>query len=143
MNEIPRNRRRHARYPTDQFVPAVLHAPGKHQSLGGHVVDVSAGGARVVAAPNLSPSPSAGARVELVFARSDGNRELDIDGVAVEARVIDVREPPGARVIRLQFIGPTLQFLVGAFYFGEPISTSTLAGFAFVWSGVAVFLIKR
>ncbi|WP_182869022.1 EamA family transporter RarD [Stieleria mannarensis] len=43
----------------------------------------------------------------------------------------------------LQFIGPTLQFLVGAFYFGEPMSTNTLIGFAFVWSGVAVFLIKR
>ncbi|WP_372897327.1 EamA family transporter RarD [Stieleria sp.] len=43
----------------------------------------------------------------------------------------------------LQFIGPTLQFFVGAFYFGEPMSTYTLVGFAFVWSGVAVFLATR
>jgi chloramphenicol-sensitive protein RarD len=43
----------------------------------------------------------------------------------------------------LQFVGPTLQFLVGAFYFDEPLSTTTLVGFGFVWSGVAVFLLAR
>lgn len=40
----------------------------------------------------------------------------------------------------LQFVGPTLQFLVGAFYFGEPLSNTRLFGFVFVWTGVAVFL---
>ena len=39
----------------------------------------------------------------------------------------------------LQYIGPTMQFLVGAFYFGEPLSGTTLFGFAFVWIGIAVF----
>lgn len=43
----------------------------------------------------------------------------------------------------LQYVGPTLQFIVGAFYFGEPLSTFTLIGFAFVWSGVAVFMFSR
>ncbi|KAA5546214.1 EamA family transporter RarD [Roseiconus nitratireducens] len=43
----------------------------------------------------------------------------------------------------LQYIGPTLQFAVGAFYFGEPLSTAALIGFAFVWTGVAVFLLPR
>lgn len=43
----------------------------------------------------------------------------------------------------LQYIGPTLQFLVGVFYFGESLSTFTLVGFGFVWTGVAVFLLSR
>jgi chloramphenicol-sensitive protein RarD len=43
----------------------------------------------------------------------------------------------------LQFVGPTLQFAVGAFYFGEPLSTFRLVGFVFVWSGVTVFLLSR
>lgn len=43
----------------------------------------------------------------------------------------------------LQYVGPTLQFIVGAFYFGEPMSLSTLTGFGFVWFGVAVFLLTR
>jgi EamA domain-containing membrane protein RarD len=36
-----------------------------------------------------------------------------------------------------------LQFAVGAFYFGEPLSTFRLVGFVFVWSGVTVFLLSR
>ena len=43
----------------------------------------------------------------------------------------------------LQFVGPTLQFAVGAFYFGEPLSQFRLVGFAFVWTGVTVFLLSR
>ncbi len=41
----------------------------------------------------------------------------------------------------LQYIGPTLQFLVGAFVFGEPLDRWRIAGFAFVWLGLAVFLV--
>lgn len=41
----------------------------------------------------------------------------------------------------LQYVGPTLQFLVGAFYFGETLSTYKLIGFGFVWMGVIVFMI--
>ncbi len=40
----------------------------------------------------------------------------------------------------LQYVGPTLQFLVGAFYFDEPLTKSTLLGFAFVWTGIVFFL---
>lgn len=43
----------------------------------------------------------------------------------------------------LQYVGPTLQFIVGAFYFGEPLDHATLAGFALVWTGVVLFLFSR
>ena len=84
-------------------MPSVIAVPGEHRPLGGHVVDVSARSVRIVSAPNLMPAPAIGLEVVLVFARSDGNRELDLDGVRVPAVVMDVSESPGARVVRLRF----------------------------------------
>ncbi len=41
----------------------------------------------------------------------------------------------------LQYVGPTLQWFVGAIILGEPFHGSKLIGFAFVWVGVIVFVI--
>jgi chloramphenicol-sensitive protein RarD len=40
----------------------------------------------------------------------------------------------------LQYIGPTLQFFVGAFIFGEELKLSSLISFLFIWSGVGFYL---
>jgi len=40
----------------------------------------------------------------------------------------------------LQFIGPTLQFLLGVFVFSEPFDSTRLLGFVFVWIGVGLYL---
>ncbi len=40
----------------------------------------------------------------------------------------------------LQYIGPTLQWIVGAIILGEPVSTYQFVGFGFVWAGVVVFI---
>ena len=40
----------------------------------------------------------------------------------------------------LQFIGPTIQFLLGVFFFGEPFDSMRLTGFVFVWIGVILYL---
>lgn len=42
----------------------------------------------------------------------------------------------------LQYVGPTLQLFVGAVVAGEPFDSSKLIGFAFVWCGILIFLIK-
>lgn len=39
----------------------------------------------------------------------------------------------------LQYIAPTLQFLLGAFVFGEPFTHIQLVGYALVWIGLVVF----
>lgn len=39
----------------------------------------------------------------------------------------------------LQYIGPTLQFALGVWFFGEPFGGSRLAGFALIWMACAVF----
>lgn len=40
----------------------------------------------------------------------------------------------------VQYVGPTLQWICGAFVFEEPVSKTELFGFAFVWAGVIVFM---
>ncbi len=42
----------------------------------------------------------------------------------------------------LQYIGPTLQLIVGAVVAGEPFGKWRIVGFAFVWCGILLFLIK-
>ena len=39
----------------------------------------------------------------------------------------------------IQYVTPTLQFLVGVFVFGEPLGQARLLGFAVVWTGLALY----
>lgn len=39
----------------------------------------------------------------------------------------------------LQYIGPTLQFLVAVFVFGEPFGSEKLLSFAFIWAAVGMY----
>ena len=40
----------------------------------------------------------------------------------------------------LQFVSPTLQFLVGWLAYGEPLSPLRLASFALIWAGVGLYV---
>ncbi len=40
----------------------------------------------------------------------------------------------------MQFIGPTLQFFIGHYMYGEPVSSGRLIAFCFVWTGVALYI---
>ena len=42
----------------------------------------------------------------------------------------------------LQFIAPTLQFLVAVFIYGEPFTTAHAAAFACIWTAAAIYLIS-
>jgi chloramphenicol-sensitive protein RarD len=41
----------------------------------------------------------------------------------------------------LQYIGPTLQFLVGVWILREPFNANQLVGFCFIWAGLVVFAV--
>ena len=41
----------------------------------------------------------------------------------------------------LQYIGPTLQFLIGVYVVREPLESSRLVGFAIVWLALAIFTV--
>lgn len=42
----------------------------------------------------------------------------------------------------LQYIAPTLQFLLGVFAFGEPFDRARLVGFLLIWTALAVFTVE-
>ena len=50
-----------------------------------------------------------------------------------------VRRVPLSVIGLLQYLGPTLQLLLGVFFFGEPFGADRAAGFAFIWAGLAIF----
>ena len=39
----------------------------------------------------------------------------------------------------LQFISPTIQFLIGVFLYGEPFTSSQVVGFAIIWAALILF----
>ncbi len=50
-----------------------------------------------------------------------------------------VRRVPLTVVGLLQYISPTLQLLLGVFFFGEAFGLDRALGFAFIWTGLVVF----
>ncbi|MGF7147122.1 chloramphenicol-sensitive protein RarD [Sphingomonas zeicaulis] len=51
------------------------------------------------------------------------------------------RRMPYAMLGLLQYIAPTLQFLIGVFVYHEPLTTAHLICFALIWSGLALFAV--
>ena len=51
-----------------------------------------------------------------------------------------VKRLPLSMVGVLQFLGPTVQFVLSVFVFGEPLDPPRLLGIVFVWVGVVFFL---
>ena len=49
------------------------------------------------------------------------------------------RRPTLATLGRLQCRGPTLQFLIGVFIYGEPFSADRAIGFVLIWSALALY----
>lgn len=41
----------------------------------------------------------------------------------------------------IQFISPSMVFLLGLFVFGKPLGTAQLASFALIWSAIALFIV--
>jgi chloramphenicol-sensitive protein RarD len=42
----------------------------------------------------------------------------------------------------MQYIAPTLQFAIGVFVYGEPMSASRLVGFAIIWTALALYSLE-
>lgn len=41
----------------------------------------------------------------------------------------------------IQFLSPSMVFLVGLFFFGKPLGTAQLASFALIWTAIALFIV--
>jgi chloramphenicol-sensitive protein RarD len=52
-----------------------------------------------------------------------------------------VRTVPLSVIGILQYIGPTIQFILGVFLYGEPFSRMQFVGFSIVWTALAIFAV--
>ena len=52
-----------------------------------------------------------------------------------------VRSVPLSVIGVLQYIGPTIQFILGVFVFDEPFSRPQLVGFSIVWTALAIYAV--
>jgi chloramphenicol-sensitive protein RarD len=43
----------------------------------------------------------------------------------------------------LQYLAPTIQFLIGVFLYGEPLTASRLIGFAFIWTALILYSLEN
>ncbi len=85
-----------------------------------------------------------GARGEALFGGGPGTAALVLcTGIATATPLLCFGH--AARTISLttlgilQFIGPTLQFLIGWRFYGEPMSGLRLASFALIWTAVGIY----
>ncbi len=94
----------------------------------------------------------------LLFAQANGNGAFLHTGFASDLLMIGAgvvttvpllmfasaaRSVPLWVVGLLQYIAPTLQFLIGVFVYKEPFSHNQLIGFGIVWVALAIFLVEN
>ena len=84
----------------------------------------------------LGDGPGYGATANLLLVLSGLVTALPLVGFAYAVRRISLTS-----VGILQYIAPTLQFLIGVFVFAEPFDRARLVGFACIWLALAVFVI--
>lgn len=51
-----------------------------------------------------------------------------------------VRRIPYSTAALIQYVSPSMVFLIGVFIFDEPFTTDMLIGFVIIWTGVALFM---
>ncbi len=78
--------------------------------------------------------PPADARTWLLLAGGAGVTALPLLWFVEAARRLDLKT-----MGFLQFVSPTLQFLIAVFAFGEPLSRERLLSFVLIWAGVALY----
>jgi chloramphenicol-sensitive protein RarD len=49
------------------------------------------------------------------------------------------RRIPLSTVGLVQYVGPTLQFLIGVFVFGEAFTRTRALGFVMIWTALAIY----
>lgn len=92
----------------------------------------------------------------LVWAESAGTAALGHSSAGVDALLVGLglatamplalfsygaRRIPLSMVGLVQYIGPTLQFLIGVLVFNEPFPRSRAIGFALIWSALAIYAV--
>lgn len=87
-----------------------------------------------------------GSTGELAFADASGTTQLlliaagPITAIPLLLFASGVRSIPYSTSAIIQYVSPSMVFLIGVFAFNEPFTLEMLIGFLFIWSAVALFL---
>jgi len=98
----------------------------------------------VLFAPSLAWIAWVASRGEMGFGADPGTDALLILGAAVTALPM-LLFAAAARRLKLstlgvlQYVAPSLQFVIGAFVFGESLGAAQVACFAFIWAGLLLY----
>jgi len=87
-----------------------------------------------------------GARGDLVMLHGTPSLDLLLAGSGIVTVVplftfaVAAKRVSLSTIGMLQYLAPTLQFLIGVFVFNEPLPEAKLAGFVVIWSGLIIYL---
>ncbi len=96
-------RRAQVRYVPDPWVPVLFAHPSVQTPSAGHIVDVSAGGARIVAPPMARPGLHWSDSLRLIVSWSASARDAEVEGLMLRARVVRIVADQRAYILQVQF----------------------------------------
>ncbi len=106
------------RYNPDPKVPVVFRGIRSPQLSAGDIVDISAGGIRMEA-PCASGTPMLwGDRFMMTVAYSESNRKAGIEGLILEAIVVEITSNARGFVVRGRFVNPGDHHQIAAYIHG-------------------------
>lgn len=110
-------RRAWPRYRPTHLIPVTFNHPRMPGMGAGDIVDLSAGGLRVVAPATVTTPLRWGEPVTITLAYSESTRSAGVEGMVLESMVVEVVSNRDAYTLRARFLEPL-----------EPAAVEQLAG---------------
>lgn len=99
-------RRAWPRYRPARAIPVTFNHPRLPGLGAGDIVDLSAGGVRIVAPATVTTPLRWGEPVTITLAYSESTRAAGLEGMVLESMVVEVRSNREAFVLRARFLTP-------------------------------------
>lgn len=99
----PPDRRADPRYSPDPMVPVLFAHPAADMPTAGLVIDISEGGARIVAPPTARPHLHWGDPLTLLVSYSDSAREAGIEGLTLGGTVVRIGVDASGYTLAVRF----------------------------------------
>lgn len=100
---LPPERRANPRYSPDPLVPVFFAHPEADTPTAGLIVDVSSGGARIMAPPTARPMLHWSDPLAIVISYSDSSRLAGIEGLRLDGHVVRIAVDATGYVVHVRF----------------------------------------
>ena len=101
-----RERRSWPRYTPDSSLPVMFQHPRANGLGAGHIVDLGGGGCHVLAPPTVTTPIRWGEPLVLTLTYCERTRDAGLEGLVIEAVVVEARSSSRALEMRLRFVKP-------------------------------------